>query len=1200
MGGADGLGGERADNLPRVVGFAFGAVDTRRSFQQKNGIMNILHRANQRSGWFAWPFLACFFLWGFASTAQSQFQNWTSNEDLSVTISSPCIGGPFTFHEQDLNNIQLDWSTLFCFDSIQGRTTNGCFSPPCPLQGSTVSSIRSQNFYGISPHLPSFLNVSLDSVSDSYFAVDTPTHVSVSVETVWSGTTGSVTGGAKLSQGSNTILEQVFENGSNGRTEALILQPGVYHASAELHYLSLDTSVTYLSCAVFVNPTVDTSVDISFHRGASVDAFTNAFPGTGVDIPLIPVSDPAILAQQSHWPQVASGLVADGVTPLVFKIDQNTAAQASYNVTVSDPGLSPRIHILNGGGWSDSPIITFNGTNTTGFAYMDGVTPDAVFATGQTELSVTLTLTNTQDPTSVTTKVFYVRRSPIFLVHGYNSSASTWSNEFLSALSAATIYLPNDPDSPDSFIRRLSYGQANDFNTWGGLPALAGELDTPLRSEENVLHQNWAFTRYDVVAHSQGGVLTRMLCAQNASPITANLQFKGPENFNRGRFRRVITIGSPHNGSTLPYYVNSLQGLYGVLPKFLGDLLQPKFNPFGDQIHWINDSSATVDPDAKFRLITATITGGDVPPLPWPLSPLCYSLLGLNKLSIHQIGLTRGEIVLKNGSDGVVDIQSQEAGTGTPVSQMEINICHALPPAGALSGAAGLAFFGTSSAETTEPSVGSRAADLLTLPVSLFGAFQLPVNLSDTRKAEIDAEVPFSAILDLIRSLGARGIASTGSVSYTFAFTPDPAEPLDGVATWYAEVFGPNGVSLDGLTVTPDPSDSTHVTVDVDASVQGDVALYLSYNSTTGHLVVGRPFLVVSIPTGANLTGIELHPAQITATVGDMINLEIWRMYDNGSTSELFIQSGNATFSSSNTSVALVDSGTGQLVAAGPGDATVTGTYAGFTGGTTVQVTASFGNGSNLLNISTRLNVQTGDNVLIGGFIITGTDPKRVIVRGIGPSLGLQGVLADPTLELHEPDGTVVTNDNWRDTQEQEIIDTTIPPTNDLESAIVATLNPGPYTVIVAGKNGGTGIGVVEAYDLDQAANSQLANISTRGFVETSDNVMIGGFIIGGGGGGNSTIVVRGIGPSLTAGGVAGALQDPTLELHDSNGAIIASNDDWMDSADKQAIIDDGLAPTNDKESALLATLAPGAYTAIVGGVNNTTGVGLVEAYNLH
>jgi uncharacterized delta-60 repeat protein len=249
------------------------------------------------------------------------------------------------------------------------------------------------------------------------------------------------------------------------------------------------------------------------------------------------------------------------------------------------------------------------------------------------------------------------------------------------------------------------------------------------------------------------------------------------------------------------------------------------------------------------------------------------------------------------------------------------------------------------------------------------------------------------------------------------------------------------------------------------------------------------------------------------------------------------------------------------------------------------------------LNISTRLNVLTGDNVLIGGFIITGTDPKKIIVRGIGPSLGLAGALADPILELHKPGGIVLTNDNWRDTQEQEIIDSTVPPTNNLESAILVTLNPGAYTVVLAGKNNGTGIGLVEAYDLDQTASSQLANISTRGFVETDDNVMIAGFIIGGEGGGGSTIVARGIGPSLTT--VANALQDPTLELHDSNGALIASNDNWMDSPDKQTIINDSLAPTDGKESALLATLAPAGYTVVLRGVNNTTGVGLVEVYNL-
>jgi uncharacterized repeat protein (TIGR03803 family) len=255
---------------------------------------------------------------------------------------------------------------------------------------------------------------------------------------------------------------------------------------------------------------------------------------------------------------------------------------------------------------------------------------------------------------------------------------------------------------------------------------------------------------------------------------------------------------------------------------------------------------------------------------------------------------------------------------------------------------------------------------------------------------------------------------------------------------------------------------------------------------------------------------------------------------------------------------------------------------------------------STLLNISTRLDVQTGNNVLIGGFIITGTQPKKVIVRGIGPSLGTAGVsgaLADPVLELHEPDGTVITNDNWKDTQEAEIVATTVPPSNELESAIVATLDPGAYTAIVSGRNGGTGIALVEAYDLDQTVDSQLANISTRGLVETGDNVMIGGFIVGGDTG---SVALRAIGPSLIASGVTNALADPFLELHDVNGAVVASNDNWQESADKQVFIDDGIAPTNDKESIILGTLTAGAYTAIVSGVGQGTGVGLVEAYNLH
>jgi len=253
------------------------------------------------------------------------------------------------------------------------------------------------------------------------------------------------------------------------------------------------------------------------------------------------------------------------------------------------------------------------------------------------------------------------------------------------------------------------------------------------------------------------------------------------------------------------------------------------------------------------------------------------------------------------------------------------------------------------------------------------------------------------------------------------------------------------------------------------------------------------------------------------------------------------------------------------------------------------------------LNISTRLNVLAGDNVAIAGFIITGTSPKKVLVRGIGPSLAsadVVGFLTDPTLELHAGSTIIASNDDWRSAQEAEIQATTIPPPDDRESAVVATLDPGAYTAILAGKDNGTGVGLVEIYDLDEPILSKLANLSTRGFVNSGDNVMIGGFIIGGISGGSSTMLVRAIGPSLTALDVAGALQDPSLEIHDSSGTIIASNDNWRDWQASE-IEATGLAPTDDRESAIVMVLPSGGYTTIVRGLDNSVGVGLVEAYNV-
>ena len=254
-----------------------------------------------------------------------------------------------------------------------------------------------------------------------------------------------------------------------------------------------------------------------------------------------------------------------------------------------------------------------------------------------------------------------------------------------------------------------------------------------------------------------------------------------------------------------------------------------------------------------------------------------------------------------------------------------------------------------------------------------------------------------------------------------------------------------------------------------------------------------------------------------------------------------------------------------------------------------------------LLNISTRLLVQSGDNVLIGGFIISGTSPKEVLIRAIGPSLanfGLTGVLADPVLELHGSDGSLITtNDNWKDSQETEIAATGLAPTDDSESAIIATLNPDSYTAVVKGNNDSSGIGLVEGYDLDEGANSQLANISTRGFVETGTNVMIAGFILGNGSD-PATILIRALGPSLTPFGISDAMADPTLELHDENGALVMSNDNWKDTQETE-IEAIGLPPQNDLESTILVTIPPTAHTAIVAPEDGQMGVGLVEVYRI-
>ena len=257
--------------------------------------------------------------------------------------------------------------------------------------------------------------------------------------------------------------------------------------------------------------------------------------------------------------------------------------------------------------------------------------------------------------------------------------------------------------------------------------------------------------------------------------------------------------------------------------------------------------------------------------------------------------------------------------------------------------------------------------------------------------------------------------------------------------------------------------------------------------------------------------------------------------------------------------------------------------------------------GNTLVNLSTRGSVQTGDNVLIGGFIVPGLAPKKILLRAIGPSLansGVGGSLSDPTLTLFNGSGAQIAfNDDWMTSPDkQAIIDTTAPPTNAKESAIIATLAPGNYTAKVAGAGNATGVALVELYDLDSFSSSTLANISTRGSVNQGENVLIAGYIVGGYK--TQRVIVRAIGPSLAQFGVSGALEDPFLDLHNAQGTIIASNDDWQDTQE-QELIDTTIPPSDPFESAIVIDLQPGNYTAVISGLDGSTGIGLAEVYNL-
>jgi uncharacterized repeat protein (TIGR01451 family) len=478
--------------------------------------------------------------------------------------------------------------------------------------------------------------------------------------------------------------------------------------------------------------------------------------------------------------------------------------------------------------------------------------------------------------------------------------------------------------------------------------------------------------------------------------------------------------------------------------------------------------------------------------------------------------------------------------------------------------------------------------------------------VSDNTGADVTYAATFNSEQDVYYVRVAPGIAPTP----TPGVTPTPSPTATATATVPPTPSPtPTATATATATVpptpTPTPSEGPHSDMGISIADSPDpvvVGQNLTYAITVSSSGPSNPPNVRMFDTlPAGVTFVSVTPSQGSCTGTSDIICDLGTMAPGSATVTLVV---TPTVAGTLNNTARV---TASALDINPANDLFTASTTVFPAGTTptpppATPTPTPSPGAQAVNLSTRMRVQTGDNVGIGGFIITGSAPKHVLLRAIGPSItGVPGVLADPVLELHRPGGLPTNNnDNWRDdpAQETAIIATGIAPTNNLESAIDATLNPGAYTAVVRGKNNTSGIALVEVYDLSQAVLAKLGNISTRALVGTGNDIVIAGFVLGNNSG-SDRVVVRGMGPSLTAAGITNALANPTLELRDSNGGLLAGNNDWQDdSAQAAELTAAGLAPTNALESGIAATLPPGAYTALLAGQNSGTGIGVVEVYD--
>ncbi len=514
---------------------------------------------------------------------------------------------------------------------------------------------------------------------------------------------------------------------------------------------------------------------------------------------------------------------------------------------------------------------------------------------GTHELTLRLTFRRPDTDAFTTGKTILLRRPPIALVHGYNT-AGDWGAGFNNRLAASRGY---------DFVKTIRYGQEpQDVSDqerettvlrFGQLvPKLEQEFEF-LRTE--IAADGWAMTRFDVVAHSQGGVLTRMLCSQNANSFL-DLPFRNPGNFYRGRFHRVITVGSPHNGTRLVSFMTRAASRLSLEPAQMGVARlisnymissgnsQPKFDPFGPDIRLLQSPAASApwypDAGAMFHLVATTVNQGQSP------------AIGSGTPSEAALGLTSlyGPAILPHGFDGVVDFDSQtattpEAGQSPPPNSYRMpatqNISHALVVQ------AGVNIFGGDQGQVDSISVATHAIGALdqdpALPAQerVFGPFRLAIPLPPSVAANLDYAAENVSFID-----GAIGYVIGPSprdvISPWCQFTLPPGEVLAGPVTWSVERYGENGLTTEGVTLLSGGNPG-RITVQIDRSVWGDVVLYGTARTASGRIIIGAPFVVEStVPDSETwqLDFLEIEPAEGSYPVGAGIEPVVWETWLSG------------------------------------------------------------------------------------------------------------------------------------------------------------------------------------------------------------------------------------------------------------------------------------------------------------------------------